>query len=145
MPTPARKDPYKNFNFLVEIDGITQAGFSEVSGLQLDIDVIEYRDGSDPSSAVRKLPGRARVGDITLKRGITASNQLQAWIESAAQGNVNRKNGVIVLLDDERNPVVRWKFSNAFPRKWEGPLLASKGTDVAIETLTLCCERLERD
>lgn len=145
MPTPARKDPYKNFNFLVEIDGITQAGFSEVGGLRLEIDVVEYRDGSDTSSAVRKLPGRAKVGDITLKRGVTASNQLQAWIESAAQGNVNRKNGVIVLLDDERNPVVRWKFFNAFPRRWEGPLLDAKGTDVAIETLTLCCERLERD
>ena len=145
MPNPARKDPYKNFNFLVEIDGITQAGFSEVSGLRVEIDVVEYRDGSDTSSAVRKLPGRAKVGDITLKRGVMASNQLHAWMESAAQGNVNRKNGVIVLLDDERNAVVRWKFFNAFPRKWEGPLLDAKGTDVAIETLTLCCERLERD
>ena len=145
MANPTRKDPYKNFNFLVEIDGMTQAGFSECSGLRLEVDVIEYREGGEPSSAVRKLPGRARVGDITLKRGITGSNQLQAWIESTAQGIVNRKNGVIILLDDERKPVVRWKFFNAFPRKWEGPVFAAKGTDVAIETLTLCCERLERD
>ena len=94
---------------------------------------------------MRKLPGRAKVGDITLKRGVTGSNQLQAWIESTAQGIVNRKNGVIILLDDERKPVVRWKFFNAFPRKWEGPVFDAKGTDVAIETLTLCCERLERD
>lgn len=145
MANPTRKDPYKNFNFLVEIDGITQAGFSECSGLRLEIDVIEYREGGEPSAAVRKLPGRAKVGDITLKRGVTGSNQLQAWIESTAQGIVNRKNGVIILLDDERKPVVRWKFFNAFPRKWEGPVFDAKGTDVAIETLTLCCERLERD
>ena len=145
MANPTRKDPYKNFNFLVEIDGITQAGFSECSGLRLEIDVIEYREGGEPSSVVRKLPGRAKVGDITLKRGVTGSNQLQAWIESTAQGIVNRKNGVIILLDDERKPVVRWKFFNAFPRKWEGPVFDAKGTDVAIETLTLCCERLERD
>lgn len=144
MANPTRKDPYKNFNFLVEIDGMTQAGFSECSGLRLEIDVIEYREGSEPSSAVRKLPGLSKVGDITLKRGITTSNQLQAWIESVAKGIVNRKNGVIILLDDERKPVVRWKFFNAFPRKWEGPVLDAKGTDVAIETLTLCCERLER-
>ena len=124
---------------------MTQAGFSECSGLRLEIDVIEYREGSEPSSAVRKLPELSKVGDITLKRGITTSNQLQVWIESVAKGIVNRKNGVIILLDDERKPVVRWKFFNAFPRKWEGPVFGAKGTDVAIETLTLCCERLERD
>jgi phage tail-like protein len=141
----ARKDPYKNFNFLVQIDGITQAGFAEVSGLRLEIDVVEYREGGDPSSAVRKLPGLSKVGDVTLKRGVTASNELQAWIESIAKGVVDRKNGVIVLLDDERKPVVRWKFFEAFPRKWEGPFLDAKGSDAAIESLTLCCERLERE
>jgi phage tail-like protein len=145
VANPTRKDPYKNFNFLVEIDGMTQAGFSECSGLRLEIDVIEYREGGEPTSAVRKLPGRAKVGDIRLKRGVTGSNQLQAWIESTAQGIVHRQYGVIILLDDERKPVVRWKFFNAFPRKWEGPVFEAKGTDVAIETLTLCCERLERD
>jgi phage tail-like protein len=85
------------------------------------------------------------VGDITLKRGITASNELQAWIESVVKGVVDRKNGAIVLLDDERKPVVRWNFFDAFPRKWEGPVLDAKGSDVAIESLTLCCERLERE
>jgi len=140
----ARVDPFKNFNFLVEIDGIAQAGFSECTGLRLEVDVIEYREGADLSS-VRKLPGRSRVGDITLKRGITTSNELQAWFESTLNGLPKRKDGVIILLDDERNPVVRWKFFNAFPRKWEGPHLDAKGTDVAIETLTLCCEGLVRD
>ena len=145
MANPTRKDPYKNFNFLVEIDGMTQAGFSECSGLRLEIDVIEYREGSEPSSAVRKAAGLAQSRRHYAQTRHHHSNQLQAWIESIAKGIVNRKNGVIILLDDERKPVVRWKFFNAFPRKWEGPVFAAKGTDVAIETLTLCCERLERD
>jgi phage tail-like protein len=140
----ARNDPFKNFNFLVEIDGIAAAGFSECSGLRLEVDIIEYREGGETSS-VRKLPGLAKVGDITLKRGITTSKELQEWFESIRNGVANRKNGVIVMLDDERKPVVRWKFFNAFPRKWEGPNLDAKGSDVAIETLTLCCERLERE
>ena len=140
----ARNDPYKNFNFRVEIDGVALAGFSECSGLRLEIEVIEYREGSDPSS-VRKLPGLAKVGDITLKRGITASKELHDWVDSVRNGVANRKNGVIILLDDERKEVARWRFFDAFPRKWEGPNLDAKGSDVAIETLTLCCERLERD
>jgi len=139
-----RNDPYKNFNFRVEIDGIAVAGFSECTGLRVEIDVIEYREGGEPT-AVRKLPGLAKVGDITLKRGITASKELHDWLESVRNGVASRKNGVILLLDDERQPVVRWKFLNAFPRKWEGPSLDAKGNDVAIETLTLCCEGLERE
>jgi phage tail-like protein len=140
----ARNDPFKNFNFLIEIDGIAQAGFSECTGLRLEVDVIEYREGGERSS-VRKLPGLAKVGDITLKRGVTISNELQAWFESVRNGVADRRNGAIVLLDDERKPVVRWKFFNAFPRRWEGPDLDAKGSEVAIETLTLSCEGLERE
>ena len=140
----SRNDPFKNFNFLVEIDGIAAAGFSECTGLRLEVDVIEYREGGDLSS-VRKLPGRWKVGDITLKRGITTSNELQQWIESIRNGVAERKSGSIVLLDDARKAVVRWNFIDAFPRKWEGPNLDAKGSEVAIETLTLCCEGLVRD
>jgi phage tail-like protein len=113
--------------------------FRRIAFLGPDREIATLLDTSE-SYFRRKQPTR-----ITLKRGITTSNQLQAWIESVAKGIVNRKNGVIILLDDERKPVVRWKFFNAFPRKWEGPVFDAKGTDVAIETLTLCCERLERD
>ena len=141
---PARNDPYKNFNFRVEIDGVALAGFSECTGLRVEVDVIEYREGGD-ASTIRKIPGVSKVGDITLKRGITSSKELHDWADSVRNGSANRKNGVIVLLDDDRNPVVRWKFINAFPRKWEGPSLDAKGNDVAIETLTLCCEGLERE
>jgi len=140
----ARNDPYKNFNFLVEIGGIAVAGFSECSGLSLDIEVVEYREGGELST-VRKLPGLAKVGDITLKRGITKSKELHDWIDAVRKGIPDRRNGSIILLDDARNEMVRWNFSEAFPRKWEGPHLHAKGNDVAIETLTLCCEGLERE
>ena len=137
-----RIDPYGNFNFLVEIDGISLAGFSECSGLSTSVDVIEYREGGDHT--VRKLPGLARVGDITLKRGVTPSHELQDWHKNILNGVLDRRNGSIVLQDNARVEVGRWNFFNAIPCKWEGPDLNGKGNDIAIETLTLCCETLER-
>ena len=139
----ARNDPYKNFKFRVEIDQITSAGFSECTGLSTEVDCIEYREGSDFLS--RKLPGRAKYGNITLKRGVTKSSELQDWHQNILNGNVDRRDGLIVLLDDDMTDVVRWKFFDAFPRKWEGPDLNAKGNEVAIESLELCCERIERD
>ena len=144
MATGSRNDPYKNFNFRIEINGIAIAGFSECTGLRIEVDVIEYREGGDRTT-VRKLPGMSKVGDITLKRGITASRELYDWINAIRNGVADRRNGVIVLLDDERKDVVRWHFTDAFPRKLEGPNLDAKGNDVAIESLTLCCESLERE
>ena len=140
---PARVDPYGNFNFRVEIDGVSFAGFAECTGLSSSVDVIEYREGGDQT--IRKLPGLRKFSDITLKRGITGSNELQSWHANVLNGIPDRRNGAVILLDDAMQPVVRWKFFNAFPRKWEGPDLNAKGNDVAIETLTLSCERLERE
>jgi len=139
---PARVDPFGNFNFRVEIDGLPVASFAECSGLTSEVDVIEYREGGDPT--VRKLPGMRKVGDITLKRGVTSSADLQAWLANVLSGAADRRNGSVILLDESGQDVVRWKFIGAFPRKWEGPVLSGKGNDVAIETLTLSCERLER-
>ncbi len=139
----ARPDPYRNFNFRVEIAGVQIAGFSECSGLSSEVDVVEYREGSD--LAVRKLPGLAKFGDITLKRGIIKTNELQSWHRELLNGVPDRRDGVVILLDEQRNEVVRWKFFNAFPRKWVGPSLKGDGNEVAIETLELCCEGLERE
>ena len=144
MATTLRNDPYKNFNFRVEIDGIAQAGFVECTGLAMEVEVIEYREGGDVS-VVRKLPGRAKVGDITLKRGITASKDLYDWFASVRDGAADRRNGSIILQDDARTDRVRWTFTGAFPRKLEGPNLDARGNDVAIEILTLCCETVERE
>ncbi|MEP6922806.1 MAG: phage tail protein [bacterium] len=143
MPAAVRVDPYKNFNFKVEIAGITLAGFSEVSGLESEVDLIEYREGGD--GTIRKLPGLPKFGNITLKRGVTDSLELYQWHKKILQGVMDRRDGVIILLDDAKKPVTRWKFANAFPFKYEGPTLNAKGNDVAIETLVLCCEGLERE
>ena len=139
----ARVDPYKNYNFRIEIDGITVAGFSECTGLSSEVEIIEYREGGD--DLVRKLPGLKKFGNITLKRGVTESQDLYKWHRNVLQGQTDRRDGSIVLFDDAKNPVTRWKFFNGFPQKYEGPRLNAKGNDVAIETLVICCENLERE
>jgi phage tail-like protein len=136
-------DPYKNFRFRVEIDGITQAGFSECSGFGSTVEVIEYREGGEPNK-VHKLPGRVKYPDITLKWGLTDSRELYDWHLAAVNGQVQRKNGSIVLLDDDGQEKVRWNFNKAWPTKWEGPAFVAKGNDVAIETLVITCEGIER-
>jgi phage tail-like protein len=138
-----RVDPYKNFRFLVEIDGIVQAGFSDVSGFGSNVEVIEYREGGDVQS-VRKLPGKVSYSDITLKWGITDSRELYDWHRAAVEGNVQRKNGSIILLDDAAQEKARWNFFEAWPSKWDGADFSAKGNDVAIDTLTVSCERVER-
>jgi phage tail-like protein len=138
-----RVDPYKNFRFLVEIDGIVQAGFSECTGFGSDVEVVEYREGGEPSS-VRKLPGKISYPDITLKWGVTDSTELYDWHKQAVNGQVQRRNGSIILMDDLGQEKMRWNFFEAWPSKWAGSDLNAKGNDVAIETLTVSCERLER-
>ncbi|HET6671591.1 MAG TPA: phage tail protein [Pyrinomonadaceae bacterium] len=140
----ARVDPYKDFRFQVEIDGIASSRFLECTGLGSEVAVIEYREGGDPT-AVRKLPGRASFSDITLKRGITESRDLYDWHRSLLQGQNDRRNGKIILLDDSGAEVVRWVFREAWPRKWEGPELNAMTNEIAIETFVLTCESIERD
>jgi phage tail-like protein len=139
----ARVDPYKNFNFRVEIDNITVAGFSECTGLSSEVNVIEYREGGD--LLTRKLPGLRKYTNIILKRGVTKSAELQNWHRNILNGVADRRNGSIILLDDERTEVVRWKFWQGFPAKWEGPELRANGNEVAIESIEICHEGIERD
>ena len=138
-----RVDPYLNFRFLVEIEGIQQAGFMECTGLGSQVEVVEYREGGD-NATVRKLPGRVSYPDIVLKWGVTDSQELYRWHQQVIQGNPARKNGSVVLLDPQGNEKLRWNFLNAWPSKWAGPTLNAKGNDVAIEELTLTCERQEQ-
>jgi phage tail-like protein len=136
-------DPYRNFRFLVELDGIVQAGFSDVSGFGSTVEVIEYREGGD-AATVRKLPGKVSYPDITLKWGVTDSRELYDWHLAAVNGTIQRKNGSIILLDDTAQEKVRWNFFGAWPSKWDGADFSAKGNDVAIDTLTVSCERVER-
>lgn len=139
----ARQDPYKNYRFLVEIDGLVQAGFAECSGFGSEVQVVEYREGGDPTNA-RKLPGMAKYPDITLKWGITDSRELYDWHLSALNGELQRKNGSVVILDDKGQEKIRWNFFGAWPSKYMAPSFNAKGNDIAIDTLTVSCERMQR-
>jgi phage tail-like protein len=143
MAPPQRDDPYKAFNFLVEIDGIARAGFSEVSGLESETEVIEYRVGTESNTA-RKLPGLTKYANIVLRRGVTQDAELWNWRKTVEEGKVDRRNGSIILLDDDRTEVVRWNFFNGWISKWQGPALNASGNEVAIETIEIAHEGLER-
>jgi phage tail-like protein len=144
MPTTGQRvDPYRNFNFLVEIGGITQAGFSDCSGFGSSTDPIEYREGGE-NTTVRKLPGMTKHTNITLKWGLTDSRELYDWYREIVTGKVDRRNGSIVVLDLEGKETVRWNFVQGWPTKWDGPDFSAKGTDVAIETLEIAHEGIER-
>lgn len=143
MPNGQRVDPYGNYNFLVELDGITRAAFHEASGLDSAIDVIEHREGGSNTTNM-KLPGLTKYSNIVLKWGITDDHELYDWHQQCVDGNVVRKNGSVVLLDRQGNEKVRWNFMNAWPSKWTGPSFTAEGNDVAIETLEIAHEQLVR-
>jgi phage tail-like protein len=131
--------PYTQFNFLLEIDGIVAAGFTEVSGVTMESDIIEYREGSDVTH-VRKLPGLSKYGNITLKRGFTDSTELADWRKTVTDGVTQRKDGAIILMNEAGEPALRWEFTNAFPSKLEGATLNSTANEVAMETVELAVE-----
>jgi phage tail-like protein len=142
MPTGARNDPYRQFNFVLDIEGIDPAAFSEVSGLDTETDPIEYRDGNEDIT-VRKLPGLRKYPNITLKRGFTKDRSLWDWRKTVMDGQTVRRSGSIVLLDEARQEALRWNFREGWPCKLQGPPLNAKTNEVAIETLEICHEGLE--
>ncbi len=144
-----RDHPYAQFNFLVDLgtgntDG-PEAGFQECSEIGMTIDVIEYRNGNDKRNSLRKLPGLARTGDVTLKRGIIASLDLYNWIDQIRNGDPGGRRNVLIHLqsEDHTQIVLTWKLLGAFPAKVSAGPLNAKGTDVAVEEITLAYERLE--
>ncbi|MFD0689868.1 phage tail protein [Actinomadura fibrosa] len=145
MPTTGQRvDPFRNFNFLVELDGIAQASFIECSGLGSTTEVIENRQGGDNTTSY-KLPGRTSYSDISLKWGLTASTELWDWRQQIVLGTVVRSNGSIVVFDlDNSTEVARWNFVNAWPTKWESSAFTAKGGDISIDTLVLAHEGLTR-
>jgi phage tail-like protein len=144
MAAGDRTDPYRSYNFLVEIDGITRAGFRDCSGLDSSSPAIEYREGNDRQLTTRKLPGLVSFPNITLSRGITDDPELWEWRLQAAQGAVSRRNGSIVLLDDAGEEKLRWNFREGWPTSWSGPSFDAGGSDVAIESLEIAHEGLTR-
>lgn len=144
MATGSRTDPYRGFNFLVEIDGIAQAGFQEVSGLDASTPAIDYRQGDFGTRGSSKLSGINTYSPISLKRGITDSDELWKWRQTVIDGNTDRKNGSIVLLDEKGAEKIRWNFANAWPSKWTGPSFNATSGTVAVESLELTHEEVKR-
>lgn len=139
----ANNYPLPVFHFNVEWGG-TRVGFSEVSGLTQENQVIEYRDGSFPEYSSIKMPGLRKFNNITLKRGIVKSdNELFKWLSTIKLNKVERRDLVISLLNEEHQPVMVWKVQNAFPVKVEGPALKATGNEVAIESIEIAHEGLE--
>jgi phage tail-like protein len=141
MPPSARHDPSSRYNFRVEIDGVTVARFRECRGLSSETDVITYREGGD--ALIRQLPGLTKYSPITLTRGIVDDRSLWEWRKKVVDGDVDRRNGSIILLAANGTEIARWSFQNGWPSKWHGPDLNAQSSDVAIETLEIVHERLE--
>lgn len=135
-------NPLPVFHFTVEWGG-ESVSFSEVSGLNIESQVIEYRDGASPEFSTRKMPGLQKYGNITLKRGIVPSdNQFYEWLNTTNLNKVQRRDLIISLLNEEHEPVMVWKVKNAFPVKIEGPGLKASGNEVAIESMEIAHEGL---
>ena len=146
MPAIKRDNPYPNHNFEVSIVGVADdnLGFREVELPSGEIEVIEYREGSD-GPGVRKLPGLVTYPNVTLKRGINGYLELYNWWSAARDGDIRRADVSIRLLDEQRREVMRWNLSRAWPVKLEAGPLNAQGNEVAIETLELAHEGFEID
>ena len=147
-----RENPYSAFNFIVALggaqgdgaEGTIIGGFSDVSGLGMDVQYSEYRNGNERFNTVRKVANTHKLDDVTLKRGLVGSVDLFEWLKGVRDGVADPRQVVITLLDEARQAVATFKLRNAQPKKWTGPTLAAKGGgEVAMEELTLVHEGVE--
>ena len=134
--------PFPVTRFYIEIDGINKAVFTEAEGLQIEIDVTEYEEGGS-NGFVHRLPGRARISNLTLKRGLVQSNQLFKWQAEITQGKITRRNVSVVMYDPAGTEMVRWNLIKAYPVRWIGPAGRVNETVASIETLELAHAGLE--
>jgi phage tail-like protein len=142
---PDRLDPYVGYNFSVELDGLTRAGFRDCSGLESTTNATEYREGTDRVLSVRKLPGLHTHGDVTLSRGLTADDKLWKWREKVMNGQIERHNISISLMNDVGEPKITWNLFECWPTQWTGPSFDAASDEVAVEQLVLTYERIEVD
>jgi phage tail-like protein len=151
MPT-FRDNPYGAFNYIVALggsqgdgsEGSIIGGFSDVSGLGMEVSYSEYRNGNERFNTTRKVPNTHKLDDVTLKRGLVGSNDLFEWLKGVRDGTADARNVSITLLDEARQTVATWTLRRAQPKKWTGPTLAAKGGgEVAMEELSLVHEGIE--
>jgi phage tail-like protein len=142
-----REDPLLGFNFAIDVSGVIKGYFTEVSGLGSEHEVVEHKIVNEKGiEVVKKIPGRLKWGDITLKRGITSSMDLWDWRKMVEDGKVKeaRKNGSIVMYDRELKEAARWDFRNAWPSRITGPAPKSDGNEIGIEEITIVHEFIQR-
>lgn len=142
MATDQRNDPYRVYNFVLEVDNLPKGAFTEVSGLTAEGDAVDYREGSDVQQNVRKLVGLRKYANLTLKRGYTQDKSLWQWYTNIMNGIADRRNVTIVLMNEAREPVMRWHAENAWINKIEGPAFKASGNEVAMESMELVHEGL---
>jgi phage tail-like protein len=142
MPNRRDHDHIGNFNFKVEIEGVTQGAFKNVEGLDSETEIVEYQDGDD--IILRKRPGRTKYSNLVLKRGYINTDELWTWRKAVIDGKVERKSGSIILCADDGTEIMRYNFFEAWPCKWKGFTLDGKGTDTNVEEMELAIEKLER-
>jgi phage tail-like protein len=141
-------DPLVSFNFGIEVEGIITGFFTECSGLGSESEVIEHKVvGEGGKEVVRKIPGRLKWGDVTLKRGVTTNLDFWEWRKMVEDGNVSsaRKNGSIIMYDQEGAPVARWNFERGWPSKISGPSVKSDGNEIVVEEMTIVHEYIKRE
>jgi phage tail-like protein len=152
-PQAIRIDPYRAFNFLITLvdsgagsgppqQSQASGGFNECSGLDMNLDVEEYKEGGN-NGLILRFPTRIKWSNLRLKRGIATSDELWQWHFGFVRGQVVRRDGVVTLQDEQQNPVKTWSFTRGLPVKWTGPSLNAALNQVAIEELEIAHEGLK--
>jgi phage tail-like protein len=135
-------ETYPTCRFYVKIGGETQGVFTEVSGLQVELEVMDYREGGN-NSFIHRLPGFAKVSTLSLKRGIVRKNDFYTWFKQIADGQFVSKNVSVIMYNVDGSPVMTWNFTNAYPVKWIGPHFQASESAVVVETLELAHEGIK--
>ena len=134
--------PLPKFHFQAEWGGV-RIGFTEISGLDVETEVIEFREGSSKEYSKRKIPGMQKFPNVTMKRGIFASdNDYYKWWNTVALNTVERRDVTVSLLNEKHEPVMVWKIKNAWPAKIASTDLKADGNEVAIESIELAHDGL---
>ena len=139
----AFKDPYGAYNFKLVIQGVTMGHFTECTGLGVRVQALRYQEGG--GHVVHRIPGPVDYADVTLRYGLTSSTELWQWFMTGVEGHVERRNVSVLMLDtDDVTEALRWDLINAWPSEWRGAPLDALGREVAIESMTLVFESLQR-
>ena len=136
--------PQAKFRYKVEIDGLEAGGFSEATGFDASIDVIEYREGDMTAETPMKIAGLKKYGNITLKQGLTDSRVMYDWLAAGVNGEVQGKTLTLTLLNDTQAPAASWQIINAWPTKYTAPDFNATASEIAIESIEIAHEGMTR-